>query len=119
MLRTGRVEVESEAGVGPRRAVLRRAWFHRRLDSSIATEADRWPVECPASFVPVEMRQTGTRVAGHSNTSHYLAFTPTVNFEEYKEWLKTITPFGSEISAPSPRQGSRTRPRFFSRTIDG
>ena len=41
MLHTVRVQVESGARVERQRAVLRRAWFHRRRDSSIATEADR------------------------------------------------------------------------------
>ena len=53
MQRIGLVEVGSEAGVEQRRAVQRRAWFHRRLGSSRLGQSDRWMVmlaEQPSSL---------------------------------------------------------------------
>lgn len=47
MLRTGRVEVESGAGVARQRAVRRRAWFRRRPDSSRASAAGPWKAMPP------------------------------------------------------------------------
>ena len=44
MQRIGLVEVANEAGVARRRAVRRRAWFHRRLGSSRVSDSDRWMV---------------------------------------------------------------------------
>jgi hypothetical protein len=42
--RTDLVEVEIEAGVAQRIAVRRRAWFRRRLGSSMVNESDWWTV---------------------------------------------------------------------------
>ena len=47
MLRTGLVEVESEAGVARPRAFRRRAWFRRRQGSSRVSGPDRWTVMPP------------------------------------------------------------------------
>ena len=41
MLRTGLVEVESEAEVARQRAVRQHAWFRRRPDSSRVSESGR------------------------------------------------------------------------------
>ena len=67
MQRTGLVEVVSEAGVGRRRAVRRRAWFRRRRDSSRVSESGRWTVKSREAVVfsepPSSWKQSGRSVA--------------------------------------------------------
>ena len=50
MQRTGLVAVVSVAGVARRRAVRRRAWFHRRRDSSRESESGWWTVKSPKQW---------------------------------------------------------------------
>ncbi len=63
MQRTGLVEVESEAGVGRRRAVRRRAWFRRRLGSSRVSETGRWTVMQLEAVISLSRRAVGSRAA--------------------------------------------------------
>src|SRR5271166_6284228 len=59
-----RGEAGSEAGVELERAVQRRTWFRRRLDSSIATEADRRAAMLVKQLCSLRRGAVGSRAVG-------------------------------------------------------